>query len=173
MKLNSSWKGSSCCSIWSKKKYGYCFECLFTILTDHKPLLGIIRKHKGISITSAAPIQRWSLFLLNYQYQLNYCLLFCRQNGLGVKVACYGRAYFRRIKHSGIRCFIKKCLFLKKKTFFLIWIKSVNQNFQLERIQPSATLLDNPRALLSNKGALLLKWRALFQEQFDSILHFK
>lgn len=50
-----------------KKFYEYCFGCLFTIQTDHKALLGIKGEHKGTSITSAAWIQRWSLFLSNYQ----------------------------------------------------------------------------------------------------------
>ena len=40
-------------------------------------------------------------------------------------------------------------------------------------MQPPPALLDYPSARLSNKGALLLKQRTLFQEEFDSVLHFK
>ena len=38
------------------------------------------------------------------------------------------------------------------------------------KFQPLPVLLDCPSASLSNKGALLLKWRAPFGEQFDPIL---
>ena len=47
------------------KFHEYCFGCFFTIQTVHKPLLGLIREKKGISVNSAACIQRWSLFLSN------------------------------------------------------------------------------------------------------------
>ena len=40
------------------------------------------------------------------------------------------RVYFKKVKHPGTGCFIRKCLFWKKKLFFLIWIKSVKNNFQ-------------------------------------------
>ena len=39
---------------------------------EHKALLGLIREKKGIPVNSAAHIQRWSLFLPNYQYELVY-----------------------------------------------------------------------------------------------------
>ena len=80
------------------------------------------------------------------------------------------RAYFRKIKHPGIDAF-----FFWKKNFLLIWIDwfDVKNIFQLGEIRPPPTLLDNRSALLSNKAGLLLKQKTLFQEQFDSILHFK
>ena len=39
-------------------------------------------------------------------------------------------------------------------------------------VQPPPVLLDCPSDLLSNKGVLLLKRRALPGEQFDAILSF-
>ena len=51
-------------------------------------------------------------------------------------------------------------------------MKLIKNNFWLRGIQISPVLLDCLSALLSNKGALLLKQRALFGEQFDSILSF-
>ena len=55
-----------------KKIHEYCFGRFFTIKTDHKPLLGLIGERKGIPVNSAARIQKWSLFLSNYQYKLVY-----------------------------------------------------------------------------------------------------
>ena len=54
------------------------------------------------------------------------------------------RTYFRKIKCSEI----KKRPFWKKPNFFLIWIKSVKNNFQLGGIQFPPALLDDPKALL-------------------------
>ena len=48
----------------------------------------------------------------------------------------------------------------------------IKNNFRLGGIQPLHLLLDCPSAHLPNKGALLLKRKALFEEQFDSILLF-
>ena len=86
------------------------------------------------------------------------------------------RTYFEIIKCLGIRCFVNKCPFLKKKKkkkLFLIWIKSVKNNFQLKGIWFPPALLDYPSTLLSNKGALLLTWRVLFHKLLDSVPHFK
>ena len=55
-----------------KKFHEYCFGRFFTIQMDHKPLLGLIGEKKGIPFNSAAYIQRWSLFLSNYQHKLVY-----------------------------------------------------------------------------------------------------
>ena len=63
-------------------------------------------------------------------------------------------------------------LIFEKKGIFLILTKSVENNFQLGRIRPPPVPLDNLSALLSSKGAILLKRRALFQEQVSSIFYF-
>ena len=60
----------------------------------------------------------------------------------------------------------------EKKGIFLILTKSVENNFQLGRTRPPPVPLDNLSALLSSKGAILLKRRALFQEQVSSIFYF-
>ena len=54
-----------------KKFHEYCFGRLFTIQIDHKALLCIIGEHKSISNTPVARIQRWSLFLSNYNLRVN------------------------------------------------------------------------------------------------------
>ena len=80
----------------------------------------------------------------------------------------------RKIKHLGMDTSLKIAPFEKKKpNFFLIWTKSGKNNFQLGEIPPPSSLLDNASALLSNKCALLLMQRAISQEQFNSVLHFK
>ena len=55
-----------------KKFHEYCFGRFLAIQTDHKPLLSLIGEKTGIPVNSAANIQRWSLFLSNYQYALVY-----------------------------------------------------------------------------------------------------
>ena len=64
------------------------------------------------------------------------------------------------MKCPGIGWFVKGALFEKKK----------KKNFRLGGIQPPSILQDSLSALLSHKGALLWKRRALYGEQFDSIL---
>ena len=51
-------------------------------------------------------------------------------------------------------------------------MKLNKNNFRLGGIQPPPVLLGCPSTFLSNKGTLLLKQRAIFGEQFDSILLF-
>ena len=51
-------------------------------------------------------------------------------------------------------------------------MKLIKNNFWLGGIQSLLVILDWPSALLSNKGAFLLKQRALSGEQFDPILSF-
>ena len=62
-----------------------------------------------------------------------------------------------------------KSAFLENK-FFLVLIESAKNNFRLGFIRPPPALLDYPSDFLSNKGALFYNQRAVFQEQFDSIL---
>ena len=44
----------------------------FTLVTDHKPLLGLFAEDKGLPDKSAARILRWALLLSGYDYQLKY-----------------------------------------------------------------------------------------------------
>ena len=118
------------------------------------------------------------LYMIYYIYHIIYIIYLSISIYLSIYISIYiyiFGAYFkeiiRGIKRPGIGCFIKKCPFWKKN-FFLTSLKSVKNKFQLG-IRPPPVLLDYPSAHLSNKGALLLKQRILFQEQFDSVLDFK
>ena len=41
-------------------------------MLDHKPLEGLLGENKPISGTSIAPMQRWAVMLLAYDYQFKY-----------------------------------------------------------------------------------------------------
>ena len=43
-----------------------------TIVTDHKPLLGILSEEKGILQLAAFRLQRWVIILSGYNYTLKY-----------------------------------------------------------------------------------------------------
>ena len=55
-----------------KRFYQYLFGQNFTIVTDHKPLLGLLGEKQAVPTMAAARIQRWAMFLAAYQYQLIY-----------------------------------------------------------------------------------------------------
>ena len=44
----------------------------FTLVTDHKPLVAILGAHQGLPTLAAARLQRWAVFLLGYQYTLEF-----------------------------------------------------------------------------------------------------
>uniref|UniRef100_A0A914KW29 RNA-directed DNA polymerase n=1 Tax=Meloidogyne incognita TaxID=6306 RepID=A0A914KW29_MELIC len=44
----------------------------FVLRTDHKPLLAIFGKNKGIKVFSASRLQRWALFLTNYDFKIEF-----------------------------------------------------------------------------------------------------
>ncbi len=44
----------------------------FTLVTDHRPLLKILGPKEGVPTLAAARLQRWSLILSAYQYNLEY-----------------------------------------------------------------------------------------------------
>ena len=43
-----------------------------TIITDHKPLIGLFREDKPIPTMAASRIQRWALTLAAYEYTIVY-----------------------------------------------------------------------------------------------------
>ena len=51
--------------IFGVKKFDqYVYGCPFQIITDHKPLIGLLHGHKGIPSMAAARIQRWTIISL-------------------------------------------------------------------------------------------------------------
>ena len=62
-------EGLSC--IFGIKKFrDYLFGRPFELITDHKPLLGLLKEDKAVPVQASARIKRWSLFLSNYEYTL-------------------------------------------------------------------------------------------------------
>ena len=55
-----------------KHFHQYLFGTHFTIITDHKPLLGLIAEDKKIPQMAASKIERWALTLSAYNYTLVY-----------------------------------------------------------------------------------------------------
>ena len=53
-----------------KKFHQYVYGCPFQIITDHKPLLGLLHEHKGIPSMTACRIQWWAIILSVYNYEL-------------------------------------------------------------------------------------------------------
>ena len=55
-----------------KKFEKYLMGRHFTIYTDHKPLVKLFDSQQATSATGAAKIQRWCLYLSNFNYQVEY-----------------------------------------------------------------------------------------------------
>ena len=53
-----------------KKFHQYVYDTAFQIITDHKPLLGLLHEHQGIPSMAASRIQRWATILSAYNYEL-------------------------------------------------------------------------------------------------------
>ncbi|XP_055354393.1 uncharacterized protein K02A2.6-like [Paramacrobiotus metropolitanus] len=51
----------------AEKNYGE-----FTLLTDHKPLLSVFGKRKGVPVVTANRLQRWALLLMGYTFSIEY-----------------------------------------------------------------------------------------------------
>ena len=59
--------------VWGVRKFHkYLYGRHFTLVTDHKPLLAILGEHRGLPTLAAARLQRWAVFLLGYQYTLEF-----------------------------------------------------------------------------------------------------
>ena len=58
------------CIFGIKRFHDYVFGRPFQLITDHKPLLGLLRENKAMSPQASARIKRWSLFLSSYEYSL-------------------------------------------------------------------------------------------------------
>ena len=58
------------CVFGVKKFHDYVFGRHFELVTDHKPLLGLIKEDRATPTQASARIKRWSLFLSNYENSL-------------------------------------------------------------------------------------------------------
>jgi transposase InsO family protein len=59
--------------VWGIKKFHkYVFARSFTLVTDHKPLLFILKENKGIPEMATSRIVRWAIILSAYQYTIQY-----------------------------------------------------------------------------------------------------
>lgn len=55
-----------------KKFHEYLFGNKFFLYTDHKPLVAIFGEKRGIPQLAASRLQRWSIILSAYQYEIKY-----------------------------------------------------------------------------------------------------
>ena len=58
------------CIFGIKRFHNYLFGRPFELITDNKPLLGLLKENRAVSQQASAWIKRWSLFLSSYEYQL-------------------------------------------------------------------------------------------------------
>lgn len=50
----------------------YLIGNVFTLKTDHKPLISIFGENKGLPIMAAARVQRWAFILSGFNYKIEY-----------------------------------------------------------------------------------------------------
>ena len=55
-----------------RKSHQYLYGRMFTLQTDHKPLMTIMGSKTGIPTLAAARMQRWAVILSAYQYKIEY-----------------------------------------------------------------------------------------------------
>jgi transposase InsO family protein len=55
-----------------KRFHQYLYGRQFTIVTDHEPLTHLFKPDNAVPVHSAARLQRWSLILAGYQYNIEY-----------------------------------------------------------------------------------------------------
>ena len=60
------------CVFGVKRFYLYLFGHHFTLVTDHKPLLGLLGEHKPTSPQASTRVQGWSLYLSMFEYTLAF-----------------------------------------------------------------------------------------------------
>ena len=58
------------CIFGIKRFHDYLLGRHFELVTDHKPLLGLLKEDLATPLQASARIKRWSLFLSNYEYTL-------------------------------------------------------------------------------------------------------
>ena len=55
-----------------KRFYAYLYGHPFTLITDHKPLLGLLDGQKPTSPQASARVHRWSLYMSTFEYTLKF-----------------------------------------------------------------------------------------------------
>ncbi len=60
------------CIFGIRRFHSYLFGHRFQLITDHKPLLGLLKEDQATSQHASARIKRWSLFLAAYEYTLTF-----------------------------------------------------------------------------------------------------
>ena len=55
-----------------KKFYSYLFGRPFELVTDHQPLLGLLKEGRSTSPQASARIRRWSIYLSMFEYRLKF-----------------------------------------------------------------------------------------------------
>ncbi len=55
-----------------KRFHQYLYGRHFTLVTDHKPLITILELKIGLPSLAAARLQRWTILLSAYQYQVEF-----------------------------------------------------------------------------------------------------
>ena len=81
-----------------KKFHQYVYSRQFTVLTDHKPLLGMLSEDKGIQPMTAARMQKWAILLSAYNYLLQYCP--GNKNGNADFMSCFPLTNSNKANHS-------------------------------------------------------------------------
>ena len=61
-----------------KKFHYYVYGRRFTLQTDHQPLVTIFGNKKGASAHVANRLQRWAIFMLAYDFKIEYTLMLYR-----------------------------------------------------------------------------------------------
>ena len=60
------------CIFGIERFHNYLFGRHFELVTDHKPLLGLLKEDCATPPQASSRIKRWSLFLSSYQYTLRF-----------------------------------------------------------------------------------------------------
>ena len=109
-----------------KRFHSYLNGRTFTLLTDHQPLVTILGPKVGVPLLAAARMQRWSLILAAYQYEIEY-----RKSAEHANADALSRLVHRggsRGRVQGVRTppkmtcdFLIKLVFCKKKNYVVYW----------------------------------------------------
>ena len=60
------------CIFGIKRFHTYLYGHHFTLITDHKPLLSLLKEQKAILYQASGKIQRWALVLAAYEYTISF-----------------------------------------------------------------------------------------------------